>query len=127
MYYSRNVQYYCTTVLQCIKNSFIPRVPINPPPSPALPKDASTFSEEPDGECHGTNKDFSEKYLVCRIFNCSLAKQYLLIHRKSQFVTKKSTFELASKSNSEKQIIISDFFLSKIKNFLKCAFFSVMN
>ncbi len=39
---------------------------------------------------------------------------------------KKSIFELASKRNSEKQIIIFNMFLSKIKIFLKTAFFSVI-
>jgi hypothetical protein len=43
----------------------------------------------------------------------------------SQFETKKSIFELASNRYSEKQIIIFDMFLSKIKIFLKIAFFSV--
>jgi hypothetical protein len=108
-----------------IKKSFIRRVPENPPHPPALPKDASTLSAEANRDCHDTNKDLSEKYLVFRRFNCSLAKQYLWTHRKSQFVTKKSIFELASKSNSKKQIIIFDMFLSKIKIFLKIAFFSV--
>jgi hypothetical protein len=55
-----------------IKNSFIARVPVNPPHPPALPKDASTLSAEANGECHDTNKDLSEKYLVFRKFNCSL-------------------------------------------------------
>ncbi len=64
--------------------------PRKPPHPPALPKDASTLSAEAKGECHDTNKDFSEKYLVFRRFNCSLAKQYLWIHRKSQFVTKEN-------------------------------------
>jgi hypothetical protein len=123
-----------TSILKCwknfnreriIKNLFIPRVPVNPPPPPALPKDASTLSAEANRECQDTNKELSEKYLVFGRFNCSLATQYLLKHRKSQFVTKKSTFELASKRNSEKQIIIFDMFLSKIKIFLKIAFFSV--
>ncbi len=108
-----------------IKNSFIPRVPVNPPSPPALPKDASALSTEANGECQDTNKDLSEKYLVFRRFNCSLATQCLLKHRKSHFVTKKSIFELASKRNYEKQIIIFHMFLSKIKIFLKIAFFSV--
>ena len=88
-----------TSVLECwknlnreriLKNSYIPRVPVNPLPPTALQKDASTLSAEAKGECHDTNKDLSEKYLVFRRFNCSLAKQYLWIHRKSQFVTKEN-------------------------------------
>jgi hypothetical protein len=59
-----------------IKNSFTPSVSVNPPPPPALPKDASAFSAETEKYCHNTNKDLSEKYLVFRIYNRSLAKQY---------------------------------------------------
>ena len=73
-----------------IKKLIYSKSPRKPPSSPALPKYASTFSAEANGECHDTNKDLSEKYLVFRRFNCSLAKQYLWTHRKSQFVTKKN-------------------------------------
>ncbi len=121
-----DINHFNFKVLENIKKLIHSKSPRKPPHPPALPKDASTLSAEANEECHDTNKDLSEKYLVFRRFNCSLAKQYLWTHRKSQFVTKKYNIWTSSESNFEKQIIIFDMILSKIKIFLKIAFFSVV-